>query len=256
MRFIYFSSLLLVISFVLAGCTTKSKLTEDTALTTSVSSFSSSIEKTATTYDSTSAAEIIRFPSQSLIDAVNTKNLARVQQILKDKTYDLNETNNEQNTPLHLAVQQNEVEIAKLLIEADANVNLQNQIQDSPFLYAGAEGRTEILDYMLQHSQIDFTVVNRFGGNALIPAAEKGHLENVRLLLEDGRSDIDFQNNFGYTALIEVAALRENTELYHTIAQTLIDAGATTEIRDHSNRRAIDYAQTKQDTVLYNLLNK
>ncbi len=256
MRFIYFSSLLLVISFVLAGCTTKSKLTEDTALTTSVSSSSSSIEKTATTYDSTSAAEIVHFPSQSLIDAVNTKNLARVQQILKDKTYDLNETNSEQNTPLHLAVQQNEVEIAKLLIEAGANVNLQNQIQDSPFLYAGAEGRTEILDYMLQHSQIDFTVVNRFGGNALIPAAEKGHLENVRLLLEDGRSDIDFQNNFGYTALIEVAALRENTELYHTIAQTLIDAGATTEIRDHSNRRAIDYAQTKQDTVLYNLLNK
>lgn len=256
MRFIYFSSLLLVISFVLAGCTTKSKLTEDTALTTSVSSSSSSIETTATTYNSTSAAEIIHFPSQSLIDAVNTKNLARVQQILKDKTYDLNETNNEQNTPLHLAVQQNEVEIAKLLIEAGANVNLQNQIQDSPFLYAGAEGRTEILDYMLQHSQIDFTVVNRFEGNALIPAAEKGHLENVRLLLEDGRSDIDFQNNFGYTALIEVAALRENTELYHTIAQTLIDAGATTEIRDHSNRRAIDYAQTKQDTVLYNLLNK
>lgn len=256
MRFIYFSSLLLVISFVLASCTTKSKLTEDTAWTTPVSSSSASIETTATTYDSTSAAEIVHFPSQSLIDAVNTKNLARVQQILKDKTYDLNETNSEQNTPLHLAVQQNEVEIAKLLIEAGANVNLQNQIQDSPFLYAGAEGRTEILDYMLQHSQIDFTVVNRFGGNALIPAAEKGHLENVRLLLEDGRSDIDFQNNFGYTALIEVAALRENTELYHAIAQTLIDAGANTEIRDHSNRRAIDYAQTKQDTVLYNLLNK
>lgn len=256
MRFIYFSSLLMTIGFVLASCTTKSKLTEETSSTTSVNFSSSPIETTATRYESTSASEIVHFSSQSLIDAVSTKNLAKVRQILKDKTYNLNETNNEQNTSLHLAVQQNEIEIAKLLIDAGANVNLQNQIQDSPFLYAGAEGKTEILDYMLQHSQIDFTVVNRFGGNALIPAAEKGHLENVRLLLEDGRSDIDFQNNFGYTALIEVAALRENTELYHTIAQTLIEAGANTEIRDHSNKSAIDYAQIKQDIVLYNLLTK
>ena len=254
MKFVYLFSLLITFNFILASCATKTRLTEETSSKTSFNSSSSPIETTATTYESISVSEIVQFPAQSLIDAVSTKNLVKVRQILKDKAYNLNETNNDQNTPLHLAVQQNEIEIAKLLIDAGANVNLQNQIQDSSFLYAGAEGKTEILDYMLQHSQIDFTVVNRFGGNALIPAAEKGHLENVRLLLEDGRSDIDFQNNFGYTALIEVVALRENTELYHTIAQTLIEAGANTEIRDHSNRSAIDYAKSKNNPILYEMI--
>lgn len=72
-----------------------------------------------------------------------------------------------------IAVHNNQIELAKKLIDAGANVNIQDKIADSPYLYAGAEGRTEILAYMLSHSEPDQSIVNRFGGNALIPAAEK-----------------------------------------------------------------------------------
>ncbi len=103
-----------------------------------------------------------------------------------------------------IATRNNRVEIAKALIEAGADVNIQAHIQDSTYLYAGAQGKTEILAFMLENSQPNQQVYNCFGGNALISVAEKGHRYNVRLFLEKGSVDIDHQNNYGYTALIEV----------------------------------------------------
>ena len=43
----------------------------------------------------------------------------------------------------------NRVEVARLLIAAGADVNAKDAIEDSPFLYAGAEGRIEILKMTL-----------------------------------------------------------------------------------------------------------
>ena len=52
-------------------------------------------------------------------------------------------------TALLAATQRNHVEIARLLINEGADVNVKDFNQDSPFLYAGAEGRVEILRLML-----------------------------------------------------------------------------------------------------------
>ncbi|MGC3051183.1 ankyrin repeat domain-containing protein, partial [Enterococcus faecalis] len=87
----------------------------------------------------------------------------------------------------------NVFEFAKALIVRGAVINLQKSISDSPYLNAGAQGRTEILAYMLKNATPDLTKHIRYGGNALIPAAEKGHIDNEKLLLEDGPEDIDFQ---------------------------------------------------------------
>jgi ankyrin repeat protein len=129
------------------------------------------------------------------------------------------------------------------LIKAGADVNLQDHIQDSAYLYAGAQGKTEILAFMLENSQPNQQVYNRFGGNALIPAAEKGHLDNVRLLLEEGSVDIDHQNNYGYTALIEAVALRDGSKIYQDIVKELLAYGADTMLRDKYGKTAEDYAK-------------
>ncbi|WP_274308939.1 ankyrin repeat domain-containing protein [Solibacillus daqui] len=143
--------------------------------------------------------------SGELLQAVEANNLEKVQDILKDSSYPINETNKNDETPLLIATHKNYIEIAKALINAGADVNQQDRIQDSPYLYAGAQGKTEILAYILENATPDHQVYNRYGGNALIPAAEKGHLANVKLLLADGKMDINHQNSFGYTALIEAA---------------------------------------------------
>ncbi len=92
---------------------------------------------------------------------------------------------------------------------------------------------------MLENSEPDQSIVNRFGGNALIPAAEKGHLANVKLLLTDGRVDIDHQNHYGYTALIEAVALRDGSKIYQDIVRELLAHGANKELRDNQGKTKI-----------------
>ncbi|WP_245858792.1 ankyrin repeat domain-containing protein [Chryseomicrobium excrementi] len=191
---------------------------------------------------------------RSLIQAVESNDIEKVQDILQDSSYQLNETNDKGQTPLLIATHKNYVEVAKLLIDAGADINQQDSIQDSPYLYAGAQGKTEILKYMIENAEPNHTVVNRYGGNALIPAAEKGHLENVKILLEDGKADIDHQNNFGYTALIEAVALTDGSELYQEIVQELLNYNANKELRDNRGKTALDYAKEMGYTEMVKLL--
>ena len=74
--------------------------------------------------------------------------------------------------------------LARLLIAAGADVNAKDDIEDSPYLYAGAEGRDEILKMTLA-AGADLKSPNRYGGTALIPAAHHGHPETVKILLGD-----------------------------------------------------------------------
>ncbi|MCF7688533.1 MAG: ankyrin repeat domain-containing protein [Cephaloticoccus sp.] len=138
-------------------------------------------------------------------------------------------------TLLMQATHRNDVELARQLIADGSDVNARDALQDTPFLYAGAEGRLEILKLTLAHGA-DLASVNRFGGTALIPAAEKGHLGNVIELLKTD-IDINHVNNLGWTALYEaVMRPRQGSETYRAIVQALLDAGADETIADKQGR--------------------
>lgn len=178
----------------------------------------------------------------TLLEAVALADLKQVQELLAQGYLTIDEQNNQGETPLLIATHQNLVTIAKALIDAKADVNLQDHMQDSPYLYAGAQGRLEILTYMLENSSPNQNVFNRYGGNTLIPAAEKGHLANVKLLLADGKVAINHQNNFGYTALIEAVALTDGSQIYVDIIRELLKYNADKTLRDNRGRTAEDYA--------------
>lgn len=194
--------------------------------------------------------------SGELLQAVEANNLEKVQDILKDTSYLINETNEKGETPLLIATHKNYIEIAKALINEGADVNKQDVLQDSAYLYAGAQGKTEILAYIIENAKPDHQVYNRYGGNALIPAAEKGHLPNVKLLLADGKVDINHQNNFGYTALIEAVALTDGSKVYQQIVQELLVYNANKELRDDNGMTALDYAKDRGYTEMIELLEK
>lgn len=198
----------------------------------------------------------MKLQSSNLIHAAEKNDREKVQEILQDATYLINETNEKGESPLLIATHGNLVEVAKLLIDAGADINQQDHIQDSAYLYAGAQGKTEILKYMIEHSSPNQNIVNRYGGNTLIPAAEKGHLDNVKLLLRDGKVNIDHQNNFGYTALIEAVALTDGSEVYQQIVQELLAYNANKELRDHSGRTALDYAKKHGYTKMIEMLEQ
>lgn len=190
-------------------------------------------------------------------EKLNTNSNIKEKEKIDMNSKNIDKQNDKGETKLLLAVIDNDIQTAIRLIDEGANVNIQDQKSDSAYLYAGAEGRTEILEYMLKNAYIDFNVLNRFGGNTLIPAAEKGHLENVKLLVSDDRIDIDFQNDFGYTALIEAVALTSGEIKFQDIVKTLVDHGANISIRDNSGRTALDYARNKGYKEIENiLLNK
>lgn len=193
--------------------------------------------------------------SMSLIEAVQQQNEPQVKALLA-QSVDIDAQNEKGETVLLIATHQNDIAIAKMLIDAGADINKQDAIEDSAYLCAGAQGKTEILAYMLAHHEPDQTIVNRYGGNALIPAAEKGHLANVKLLLEDGRADINHQNSFGYTALIEAVALTDGSKVYQDIAKELLKHHADTKLRDNNGKTALDYANEKGYTELQTLLKK
>ena len=123
--------------------------------------------------------------------------------------------------PPHTA---NRIDAARLLIERGADVNAQDEMQDSPFLYAGAQGRLEILRMTLA-AGADLKSTNRYGGTALIPAAHHGHVETVRELLKT-RIDVDHVNRLGWTALLEAIILGDGGAAHTEIVRLLVAHGA------------------------------
>lgn len=146
-------------------------------------------------------------------------------------------------TALLLATHADHVEAARLLIEAGADVNAKDDIHDSPYLYAGARGRLDILRLTLAHGA-DLKSTNRFGGTALIPAAERGHVDTVRTLIEAG-VDVDHVNNLGWTALLEAIVLSDGGPRHVEIVRLLVDAGADTGIADRDGVTPLQHARAR-----------
>lgn len=242
--------LILGLSLILSACSQKEEVK-----TKEISVPKQEMKQTETK-PSKEEKQMTTYVSGDLIKAVEANDLEKVKEIVQDRNYDINEINEKKESPLLIATHNNQVAIAKVLIDYKADVNQQDEIQDSPYLYAGAQGKTEIIAYMLENSHPDQHVVNRFGGNALIPAAEKGHLDNVKLLLADGDSDIDHQNNLGYTALIEAVALRDGSKVYQDIVAELLKYGADTTLRDIYGKTAADYAKKLGYQEMLEMLEK
>ncbi|WP_228022159.1 ankyrin repeat domain-containing protein, partial [Enterococcus faecium] len=94
-----------------------------------------------------------------MVQAVSAEDLNLVQTLLDQSTAMSDEQNEKGETPLLIAVHHNMIDITKSLIDHGANIDLQDHIQDSPYLYAGAQGKTEILTYMLENSEPDQSIV-------------------------------------------------------------------------------------------------
>ncbi|MCW5694975.1 MAG: ankyrin repeat domain-containing protein [Pseudolabrys sp.] len=134
-------------------------------------------------------------------------------------------------------------EAARLLIAAGADVNAKDRIEDSPYLYAAAEGRNDILKMTLAHGA-DLKSTNRYGGTGLIPAAHHGHPETVRILLGTA-IDKDHVNKLGWTALLEAVILGDGGPVHTEIVGELVRAGASVTIADRDGVTPLAHARRR-----------
>ncbi|AIF44968.1 ankyrin [Virgibacillus sp. SK37] len=154
-----------------------------------------------------------------------------------------------------IATYANKPEAVKLLIEKGINIDLRDNMQNNPFLYAGAEGYLEILKLTIE-AGADPILLNRYGGTALIPAAEHGHIDVIKELVENTEVDVNHINDLGWTALLEAIILSDGGEKQQETIQILIKHGADVNIPDNDGVTPLPHAKTKGYTEIVEILQQ
>ena len=178
----------------------------------------------------------------ALHEAVIQGDKAKVADIIKAGEA-VDATNAAGETPLLVAVQRNEIDIAHALMQAGASINAQALNKDTPWLLAGASGRTEIIRDMIPRRP-DFTIRNRYGGNALIPACERGHVETIKALLTT-TIDVNHVNDLGWTCLLEIVILGDGGHDHIEAAKLVLAAGADPNLADKDGKTPLDHAVSR-----------
>lgn len=87
----------------------------------------------------------------------------------------------------------------KALLKLGSNPNVKNKYGTTPLILAATPGRANIISLFLD-ANADIDAQDNTGSTALMYAASYGHLKAVEILLSEG-ADPNLQNNHGHTAL-------------------------------------------------------
>ena len=149
----------------------------------------------------------------------------------------------------------NDVEAARRLIEAGADVNAKDRTEQSAYLIATSEGYTDLLELTLEEGA-DVRSLDSYRGTGLIRAAERGHARVVGRLLQTG-IDIDHVNRLGWTALHEAIILGEGTERYVDTVRLLVAEGADLELAPARDGIVpIEHARMREQTRVVETLTR
>lgn len=161
----------------------------------------------------------------------------------------------QQRTPLLFATTGDHLDAARVLVALGADVDALDGRHDTPWLVTGVTGSVAMAEVLL--SAIpgpDLTILNRFGGTSLIPAAERGHVEYVRRI-SGIDIDIDHVNDLGWTALMEAVLLGDGSQRYQEIVAILLEAGADASIGDQRGITPLQHASDKGYERIVELLS-
>ena len=140
------------------------------------------------------------------------------------------------------------MQVVRLLLKAQADVELANTYGDTPVMLAAEEGRAQILR-MLLDARADKEKADNEGDTALLRASRKGSARGVHMLLTAG-ADKDSVNKSGDTALIRAC----RTSSAATVS-LLLQARADTEVSNEFDETAFTCARERGDEPLARLLS-
>jgi uncharacterized protein len=109
-------------------------------------------------------------------------------------------------TALITAAYGNRLDVAKLLVEAGADVNAKVETQQSAYLISTSEVGDDprLLELTLRNGA-NVRSLDSYNGTGLIRAAERGHVRIVERLLQTD-IEVNHVNNLGWTALLEASS--------------------------------------------------
>jgi hypothetical protein len=103
-------------------------------------------------------------------------------------------------TPLHYAAENGHIEIARLLLQNGAEVNVRNNYGNTPLHWAASNGHVDIL-HLLVENGVDLEAQDNNGERVLHWAVLNGNLPFIHELISRYHVDINERENDGLTAL-------------------------------------------------------
>ena len=162
------------------------------------------------------------------LDAASKGKLSAVKQCVEDGA-DVNFTNRSQ-TALHRSAALGHLPIVKYLVKHPySNVNLLDNDNRTAFEYALIRGHFEIAKCLLSCGKIDLSKTTKYEANFLFMAAKEGYLFVVEFLLNHTNIDVTLKDRYGHTA--QWYALRKENLVVarlifeKEIAQILVEMG-------------------------------
>jgi ankyrin repeat protein len=214
-------------------------------------------------FTGTSLAQDLPVSAQDIHKAVSDGNLTAVKEIVEAHPEAVNSTNDNGNTPVHIAALNGNVDILQYLLTKGADVNKKNGQSMSPLFYASYGKKTDAARFLVQHGADvnaqpsalvlaagngDEVLVETFltagadvnvigmGGTPLQRACFNGHVKVAEILLHHG-ADPNKPGPGGRTALM-MAALRGRTEP----VRLLLENGADPNLKDTQSGGTALYA--------------
>ncbi|XP_020622350.1 ankyrin-3-like [Orbicella faveolata] len=121
-----------------------------------------------------------------------------------DKGANVNAHKMNMSTPLHLAATGGDLEIVKMLIEHDANIEAKNASQETPLHRAAQFNRVNIVDFLLSEGAF-IECRDKDKDTPLLMAASKNHLETIKSLLSHN-ADIGAKDSNDETPIYRAAS--------------------------------------------------
>ncbi len=181
---------------------------------------------------------------RSLIEAGSLGELDDVERLLDDGAR-VDAVDATGRTALVAAAYGNHVEVAEVLVEAGADVNVQDETQQSAFLIATSEVGDDLrlLELALANGA-DVDATDSYNGTGLIRAADRGYVRIVRQLLET-EMNLDHVNRLGWTALLEAVILGGGDAAHREVVRLLVAGGADVAISDGQGVTALEHARER-----------
>ncbi len=160
-------------------------------------------------------------------------NLNLVRDLISLGTINTQDDNNG-NAPLYSAARLGKIEIARMLIDAGADVNIQNEEEDTPLHIATRWCNIKTIKLLLD-SGADVNIKNKKGWTPLHSTLAIEYLDKLTLLLSVPDIDLNVQDTEGWTPLHWAVYFNE-----FKVVEILVDAGARKDIRDDGGRLPYD----------------
>lgn len=163
------------------------------------------------------------------------------------------------NSPIHLAVAKKKEEIFDLLLEKNADVNLgglDGQIKNQTALYVAVLQDREDLVRKLLEKGANPNIADSEGAYPLSEAVARGgaNPQIIKLLL-DGGANVNAQEANKGTALIFAASNKQiSSPRRQEIVKMLLAVGADKSIKDKNGKTALDWAKQMGNTDVAEML--